>query len=274
MVPITPRIIVHGFPAIGVEHIYRNPRGEILRYMDTYHRDHYKVYNFCCEYGRGYEPSVFHGRVERYPFKDHNTPPLITMHAFANSVQAFLENDPLNVVNMHCKAGKGRAGLMCCVALVRTGFCQSAQEAMQHYDKTRVVNNKGLTVTSQRKYVVFYELLWRKFWGVRGDIGQVPADVEYEIPEQPVLCIYKAELYGITPNTLPYITIRVYKGSNREAELLNIIDSAEKEQTQFSLNTSIQGNFKVRVEYKSSGIFSNSIKKAFELWHNTLFIER
>ena len=89
--------------------------------MDHYHKDHYKVFNFCCEPGRGYNPEVFYGRVERYPFKDHNTPPLETMAAFANSVKQWLDSDPENVVNMHCKAGKGRAGLMCCVALIRTG---------------------------------------------------------------------------------------------------------------------------------------------------------
>jgi phosphatidylinositol-3,4,5-trisphosphate 3-phosphatase/dual-specificity protein phosphatase PTEN len=54
---------------------------------------------------------------------------------------------------MHCKAGKGRAGLMCCVLLLRAGVVNSAAEAFKKYDATRVTNNKGLTVTSQRKYV-------------------------------------------------------------------------------------------------------------------------
>lgn len=127
LVYLTPRIIVHGFPADGLEHIYRNPRYEIRRFLDEHHKDHYHLYNFCCEPGRGYSPSIFYGRVERYPFKDHNTPPLETMAAFANSVKFWLDQDPENVVSMHCKAGKGRAGLMSCVALVRTGFAQSAR---------------------------------------------------------------------------------------------------------------------------------------------------
>jgi phosphatidylinositol-3,4,5-trisphosphate 3-phosphatase/dual-specificity protein phosphatase PTEN len=153
--------------------------------MDHYHKDHYKVFNFCCEPGRGYNPEVFYGRVERYPFKDHNTPPLETMAAFGNSVKQWLDTDPQNVVNMHCKAGKGRAGLMCCVALIRTGkmscnciictfnsittvviagFVQNAKEALDLYDRERVNNNRGLTVTSQRKWVIFYEALWRQIW--------------------------------------------------------------------------------------------------------------
>jgi hypothetical protein len=185
LVYLSPRIIIHGFPAAGLEHIYRNPRYEIRRFMDHYHKDHYKVFNFCCEPGRGYNPEVFYGRVERYPFKDHNTPPLETMAAFGNSVKQWLDTDPQNVVNMHCKAGKGRAGLMCCVALIRTGkmscnciictfnsittvviagFVQNAKEALDLYDRERVNNNRGLTVTSQRKWVIFYEALWRQIW--------------------------------------------------------------------------------------------------------------
>ena len=66
---LSDRIIVHGFPAIGIEHIYRNPRYEIKRLLDSRHHDQYKMYNFCCEPGRGYDAAVYHGRVERYPFK-------------------------------------------------------------------------------------------------------------------------------------------------------------------------------------------------------------
>lgn len=55
------RIITHGFPAAGIEHFFRNPRCEMVRFLDRYHKNHYKVYNLCCEPGRGYAPEVFHG---------------------------------------------------------------------------------------------------------------------------------------------------------------------------------------------------------------------
>lgn len=270
---VTPRIIVHGFPAIGIEHIYRNPRGEILRFMDHYHKDHYKMFNFCCEYGRSYEPSVFHGRVERYPFKDHNTPPLNTMHAFANSAKGFLDADPLNVVNMHCKAGKGRAGLMCCVLLVRSGAAQSAKEAMALYDKTRVMNNKGLTVTSQRKFVIFYELLWRKFFKITGNIGDVPADSGHVVPPEPELQVFGIEVFGVKDGVLKNISVHVHRGTNlAPVHLASVNSEADKtDQTSFNMDLKIQGNFKIRIDHKP-GMFK--AKKAFEMWHNTLFIER
>lgn len=267
---ITPRIIVHGFPAIGIEHIYRNPRGEILRFMDHYHKDHYKMFNFCCEYGRGYEASVYHGRVERYPFKDHNTPPLNTMHAFATSAKEWLEADQSNVVNMHCKAGKGRAGLMCCVALVRTGACQSAADAMALYDKTRVKNNKGLTVVSQRKYVTFYERIWREFWGVKGNIGDVPAINDYVLPDEPEYRVYGVEIFGANEANLPNLSIHMYKGTNLAPVFLVAQNADESNPMAFDVDTVIQGNFKIRIDFKK-GFFKKS-KKAFELWHNTLFL--
>lgn len=50
----------------SAEHIYRNPRTEVQRLLDKYHKDHYKVYNFANEAGRSYPEQYFQGRVERY----------------------------------------------------------------------------------------------------------------------------------------------------------------------------------------------------------------
>ena len=42
------------------------------------------------------------------------------------------------------------------------GFKPNAVEAMNYYDGKRVTNKRGLTVTSQRKWVHLYERLWRE----------------------------------------------------------------------------------------------------------------
>lgn len=276
MTYVAPRIIVHGFPATGLEHMYRNPRYEIRRFMDDHHHDHYKVYNFCCEYGRGYDPSVFHGRVERYPFKDHNTPPLETMAAFANSVKAWLDADPENVANLHCKAGKGRAGLMCCVAMIRTGVAQSAQEALEIYDRERVTNLKGLTVTSQRKFVIFYEQMWREMWGVKGNIGDIPAEPlgsdKYPIPAQPALRLFGIEVVNLPVDMLTQFRITIFKISNFLP--VKVYDSANVQNTSVSvdLDVILQGNFKIHILYKKGALGSKI--KLMELLHNTYFMDR
>jgi len=274
LVYMTDRIIVHGFPAAGIEHIYRNPRSEILRFLDTRHNNKYILYNFCCEPGRGYDPAIFHGNVHRYPFRDHCTPPLETMCAFANDAKFHLEQNPKNVISMHCKAGKGRAGLMCCVALVRTGAKKSAIEAMDHYDLMRVSNKRGLTVQSQRKFVIFYELLWRQYWGVSGDIGEVlaerPGEHKFRVPEQPEVQIVGVEVIGLWASLLTDLQIKIFQGTNFSPELLverGIPDP--NGQNKWSCDCKTRGNFKIFL-YKN-GLFKK--KKVVELWHNTLFLD-
>ena len=69
---ITPHLIAMGFPSVGREGLYRNHSDEVYRFFETRHSDKYKVYNLCSE--RTYDETVFHGRVARYPFDDHNPP--------------------------------------------------------------------------------------------------------------------------------------------------------------------------------------------------------
>ena len=190
----------------------------------------------------------------------------------------WLDEDPAHVVNMHCKAGKGRAGLMSCIFLIRSGVAQSAKEAMAIYDEKRVTNKKGLTVTSQRKFVIFYETLWRKYWKVSGNIGDVPGEPEgsnkWKVPVQP-----KLSLNGVELSNLEYkvkgIRIKVFKGTNMKPVLLY---DSEKSIPKGGLCTPddcsciIDGNFKVLIEEKK-GLLFTKWKKVFEFWHNTLFLQ-
>ncbi len=261
---ITPRIIVHGFPATGIEHIYRNPRYELRRLFELKHKNHYKVYNFCCEPGRGYPKELFEGNIERYPFRDHHTPPLIRMVEFANSAHKWLNSDNENVSTLHCKAGKGRAGLMCCVLLIRTGVCDSAMGAFRKYDETRVSNKRGLTVPSQRRYVVFYEKLWRDIWKFKGDIGKVTAEeaAKFKIPDEPMFQLSNVEFVN-TASDIGTIAVKVWEMPDINSRL---IDSSK---TGNNLNCTLKGNFKIIV-YKS-GVFK--LKKVCEFMYNTLFLE-
>lgn len=40
---------VTGFPAVGIDGLFRNPRAEIVRLLEERHAGHYHVYNFCDE---------------------------------------------------------------------------------------------------------------------------------------------------------------------------------------------------------------------------------
>ena len=46
LVYLFPRLIICGFPSAGLEHMYRNPRLEIKRFLEERHPGNYFVFNF------------------------------------------------------------------------------------------------------------------------------------------------------------------------------------------------------------------------------------
>lgn len=61
------------------------------------------------------------------------------------------------VVAVHCKAGKGRTGLIICSFLLFTEQFETVEEAIRHYDKTRTKNEKALTIDSQIRQVYHFK---------------------------------------------------------------------------------------------------------------------
>jgi len=154
---ITKRIIAMGFPSQGIEGVYRNNIDDVVRFMETYHADCYKVYNLCSE--RTYDAACkarFHGRVESFPFDDHNPPPFEMIRAFCIDASNWLHAAPQNVVAVHCKAGKGRTGVMVCALLLHLFDCSSAEEALKYFSAARTYDGKGVTIMSQKRYVKYF----------------------------------------------------------------------------------------------------------------------
>ena len=60
-----------GYPAAGLEGLYRNRREDAKRFLEHRHGMNFWVFNFCPIAENTYPASVFDGRVSRYPFPDH-----------------------------------------------------------------------------------------------------------------------------------------------------------------------------------------------------------
>ena len=98
------------------------------------------MYNLCSE--RAYPANKFHNHVAVYPFDDHNVPSLWTVEDFCCDVARWLSRDPDNVAAVHCKAGKGRTGLMLACYLLHAGAVETADEALMAFGSRRTQDGK------------------------------------------------------------------------------------------------------------------------------------
>eukprot|EP00052_Salpingoeca_macrocollata_P000162 m.18900 g.18900 ORF g.18900 m.18900 type:complete len:375 (+) comp10269_c0_seq1:151-1275(+) len=252
---ITKNIVAMGFPAEKIEGVYRNNMKDVKRFFDTRYPDHYKIYNLCSE--RHYDPQKFYGRVARYPFDDHNAPPFVLMKPFCDDVAAYLAEDEKNVAVIHCKAGKGRTGVMICAYLLHCKMWDDTQSALEFYGHARTTNGKGVTIPSQVRYVHYYGRCLRE-------------NMEYK----PTTLIMKSiKLVGI-PNfsngtCVPQFTIR--QGPEKVLLYKSVwYEGIQKEQKEVLLElppTPVCGDIKVEFVHRKS------TEKMFHLWCNTFFVD-
>jgi len=154
-----------GFPSENTEAIYRNPFPEVLRFFEFYHSDNYYIYNLCAEPERIYDPEKFQGRVKHFPFYDHNAPPVNLIVECCHDILEWVNSDEDHVAGVHCKAGKGRTGLISCCFLMLNGTCKDSDDALTYYGNQRTKDGKGVTIASQIRYIRYYEKVLKELDG-------------------------------------------------------------------------------------------------------------
>lgn len=95
-------------------------------------------------------------------FEDHNAPPFTMVIEFCEDVKRFLDREKDSIVGIHCKAGKGRTGVMICCYLLYSNFVKTALEALVYYGTIRTKDKKGVTIPSQMRYIYYFEHLMKQ----------------------------------------------------------------------------------------------------------------
>ena len=132
-----------------------------------------KIYNLCAEPKYHYfQESVRPFSISRFPFLDHNVTNLQKVFTFCMDAALFLQRmeqyhkatytagrekyEQSPVIVVHCKAGKGRTGMMICALLIFLGMFKTHKDSIAHYNQSRAKNGKALTINSQKRYVKFF----------------------------------------------------------------------------------------------------------------------
>ena len=91
-------------------------------------------------------------------WKDHHAPTLRLLFEACKIISSYLSENDANAVFIHCNAGKGRTGTLICCYLMYCNFVKSAQDAITYYGWKRLRSGKGVTVSSQVRYIFYFEL--------------------------------------------------------------------------------------------------------------------
>ena len=155
---ITDRVIAMGYPSVGCETVYRNSLTDVIRFFHTKHNDRVKIYNLCLEKDRIYNKNLFsRSQVGLFPATDHNPCPIKLILEFCIDICLYLLKNPKGVAAVHCKAGKGRTGVMICSYLVFSHLCETSEKAFRYYARIRTRDNTGVTIPSQKRYIRYFE---------------------------------------------------------------------------------------------------------------------
>jgi len=156
---ITDRLIAMSLPAEGVESTYRNDINEVSQLLQKYHDNHYMVINLS---QRNYDDRKFGGKVtSEFGWPDHHNPPLLTLFKAVHFIHKFLNENPENVVAVHCLAGKGRTGVILACYMLYSGLFSNNFNSRCYFANKRSLHNWGVASPAQIRYIEYFEYVLR-----------------------------------------------------------------------------------------------------------------
>ncbi|TTG32367.1 Tensin-3 [Bagarius yarrelli] len=133
---VTERIIAVSFPQVCSEETYLHNLKDVTRMLKSKHADNYLVINLS---------------EKKHDLTKMN-PKICTI---CKAMENWLNNDPLHVVVIHCRGGKGRIGVIISSFVYFTDISASADQALDRFAMRKFYDDKvaALMTPSQKRYV-------------------------------------------------------------------------------------------------------------------------
>jgi phosphatidylinositol-3,4,5-trisphosphate 3-phosphatase/dual-specificity protein phosphatase PTEN len=198
-------------------------------------------------------------------------------------LDAWFAEHPENVAGIHCKAGKGRTGLMIAVYLVHCGEVPTAIEALKKFAVERTNNAKGVTIPSQIRYCHYYHQA--KMKGLLAEELSLPCPA-YQITHIRLVTVpsfnvgggceayFQVKKMWTVRNTEGALTTREESVFDYKEKVKSLVKSpADAEYVDFDctpFNLIVRGD--VKLIFNDVDAFHSS-QKMCHVWFNTAFIE-
>lgn len=159
MAKITPRMYAMSYPSDNfLESMYHNDQDDIAEFLNKNHPKKYLIFNLSGIHYTSEEK--FNNSVITYDWPDHKAPPLYDIFNIIYQAYNFLGKDKENVICVHCLAGKGRTGTICCALLLYGKLLKNSRDANDYFSTKRFKKlNKGVQEPSQIRYIEYFDIM-------------------------------------------------------------------------------------------------------------------
>ncbi|XP_029686847.1 tensin-3 isoform X2 [Takifugu rubripes] len=149
---ITERIIAVSFPRGCSEEIYSHNLKDVTRMLKSKHADNYLIINLS---EKRHDLTRMNPKTLDTGWPDMHAPPLDKICTICKAMEGWLNADPLHVVVIHCRGGKGRIGVVISSFVNFTEVSASADQALDRFAMRKYHDDKvsALMTPSQKRYV-------------------------------------------------------------------------------------------------------------------------
>ncbi|KAM5156613.1 tensin-3 isoform 2-T2 [Mantella aurantiaca] len=151
---ITERIISVSFSSNCSNETYLINLREVTQMLKLKHGDNYLILNLS---EKCYELSRLNTKVMDMGWPELHAPPLDKLCSICKAMESWMNSNPLHVVVIHCKGGKGRIGVVMSSYMHFTNVSLGADQALDRFAMKKFFDDKisVLMQPSQKRYVRF-----------------------------------------------------------------------------------------------------------------------